>query len=179
VTTATAPAIDDTEAVQPADKAGSTRRVLWFAVALVVLVLLHAFVVEPVRVRSDSMEPTFPTGALLLIDKVTYHGRDPRRGEVIVTTDPRTGGSIVKRIVALGGDSVGIEDGQLVVNGTRVDEDYIENIGMDGYFFGPDVIPAGHVFLLGDNRADSVDSRAFGPVAVGDIDGRVLVRLWG
>ena len=58
-------------------------------------------------------------------------------------------------------------------------EDYIENSGMDGFFFGPDVVPAGHVFLLGDNRADSVDSRAFGPVAVDDIEGRVLARLWG
>ena len=179
MTTTTAPEVDDADAVHPADHADSVRRVLWFAAALVVLVLLHALVVEPVRVRSDSMEPTLPSGALLLIDKVTYHGRDPRRGEVIVTTDPHTGGSIVKRIVAVGGDSVGIEDGQLVVNGTRVDEDYIDNSGMEGYFFGPDVIPAGHVFLLGDNRADSVDSRAFGPVAVGDIDGRVLVRLWG
>jgi signal peptidase I len=179
VTTTTAPEVDEAEADQPAENGGSNRSVLCFAAALVVLVLLHAFVVEPVRVRSDSMEPTLHSGAMVLIDKVTYHGRDPRRGEVIVATDPRTGGSIVKRVVAIGGDSVGIEDGQLIVNGARVDEDYIENSGMDGFFFGPDVVPAGHVFLLGDNRADSVDSRAFGPVAVGDIDGRVLARLWG
>jgi signal peptidase I len=179
VTTATAPEVDETDAARPADNAGSTRRMLWFAAALVGLVLLHALVVEPVRVRSDSMAPTLPSGALLLIDKLTYHGREPRRGEVIVTTDPGTGGSIVKRIVAIGGDSVGIEDGQLIVNGTPVDEDYIQNTDMEGFFFGPDVVPTGHVFLLGDNRSDSVDSRAFGPVAVDDIEGRVLVRLWG
>ena len=179
MTTTTAPEVDAAEDEQPVDHAGSHRPVLWFAAVLVMLVLLHAFVIEPVRVRSDSMEPTLSSGAMLLIDKVTFHGRDPRRGEVIVTTDPRTGGSIVKRIVAIGGDSVGIEDGQLIVNGARVDEDYIENSGMDGFFFGPDVVPAGHVFLLGDNRADSVDSRAFGPVAVDDIEGRVLARLWG
>ena len=151
---------------------------LWFAGALTVLLLFHTFVIEPVRVRSDSMEPTLRAGSVLLIDKVTFHTRGPHRGELIVANDPRTGESIVKRVVAVAGDSVGIENGLLVVNGTTVVENYLDNANMEGFYFGPDVVPAGHVFLLGDNRSISVDSRAFGPVAVDDIDGRVLATIW-
>jgi signal peptidase I len=95
-----------------------------------------------------------------------------------VTNDPRTGELIVKRVVATAGDSVGIENGLLIVNGRTVAENYVDNHDMDGFYFGPDTVPPGQVFLLGDNRAESVDSRAFGPVAVGSIEGRVLMRIW-
>jgi signal peptidase I len=124
------------------------------------------------------MEPTVPSGAILLIDKLTYLTRGPHRGDVVVATDPRTGESIVKRVVAVGGDSVGIEDGQLIVNGERVVEDYIDNADMDGFFTGPDVVPPGDVYLLGDNRDTSEDSRAFGTIDVDEIEGRVLTTIW-
>lgn len=179
MTTALEPSADDEAAVELADHdAKTTRRVLWFAAALVAMLLIHSLVVEPVRVRSDSMEPTVPSGAVLLIDKVTLRARDPHRGEIVVASDPRTGASIVKRVVAIGGDSVGIDNGQLVVNGVKIVEHYINNDGMDGFYFGPDVVPPGHVFLLGDHRATSEDSRAFGPVDVDAVDGRLLATLW-
>ena len=162
----------------PSLASGTFRKVLWFAVAMVILLLVHTFLIEPVRVRSDSMEPTLRDGSVLLIDKVTFHVRGPHRGELIVAHDPRTGESIVKRVVAVAGDSVGIENGLLVVNGATVVEHYIDNDNMEGFYFGPDVVPMGDVFLLGDNREISVDSRAFGPVAVDDIDGRVLATIW-
>jgi signal peptidase I len=114
----------------------------------------------------------------VLIDKLTFVAREPRRGDVIVTDDPRSGLSIVKRVVAVGGDSVGIENGDLVLNGATVAERYVDNDDMEGYYFGPDIVPDGTVFLLGDNRADSIDSRAFGPVAVDAIDARVMATLW-
>jgi signal peptidase I len=154
------------------------RRVLWLAAVIVVLLLVRSFVVEPVRVRSDSMAPTVQAGAVLLVDKVTFHARNPHRGDVVVTSDPRSGQSIVKRVVAVGGDTVGIDNGVLVVNGSTVIEDYIDNANMDGFYFGPDAVPAGHVFLLGDNRDTSEDSRTFGPVAVDDLEGRVLATIW-
>ena len=179
MTTALEPSADDEAEVELADHdAKTTRRVLWFAAALVAMLLIHSFVVEPVRVRSDSMEPTVPSGAVLLIDKVTLRARGPHRGEIVVASDPRTGASIVKRVVAIGGDSVGIDNGQLVVNGVKIVEHYINNDGMDGFYFGPDVVPPGHVFLLGDHRATSEDSRAFGPVDVDAVDGRLLATLW-
>ena len=168
----------DDEPARPSDDRRTVRRVLWFAGAIIVLLMVHTFVIEPVRVRSDSMEPTLKAGAVVLIDKLTFHSRDPHRGDVVVTFDPRTGGPIVKRVVAIAGDSVGIENGLLVVNGTTVVERYIDNDNMEGFYFGPDVVPKGDVFLLGDNRDISVDSRTFGPVAVDDIDGRVLATIW-
>jgi signal peptidase I len=166
------------DADPPAQDTTTIRRVLWFAGVIVVLLLVRSFIVEPVRVRSDSMSPTVQAGAVLLVDKVTYHARSPHRGDVVVTADPRSGQSIVKRVVAVGGDSVGIDNGVLVVNGSTVIEDYIDNTNMDGFYFGPDVVPAGHVFLLGDNRDTSEDSRTFGPVAVDDLEGRVLATIW-
>ena len=156
----------------------TVRRVLLFAGVIAALLLVRSFAFEPVRVRSDSMAPALSPGAMLLIDKVTFHNRDPHRGEIVVTVDPRNGGSIIKRVVAVGGDSVGIEDGLLVVNGLPVVESYVDNDNMDGYYFGPDAVPPGHVFLLGDNRDTSEDSRAFGPIEVDDIDGKVLVKFW-
>jgi signal peptidase I len=160
------------------DDRTTVRRIAWFAGAIVILLLVRGFIAEPVRVHGDSMEPTLPSGALLLVDKITFHTRDPHRGDVVVTTDPRNGGSIVKRVVAIAGDSVGIDDGALMLNGVRVTEGYVDNTGMEGFYFGPDVVPSGHVFLLGDKRLDSKDSRAFGPVIIASLDGRVLTTLW-
>jgi signal peptidase I len=168
----------DDEIDHPEHETNSSRRLLWFVVTLAVLLLLHSFVVEPVRVRSDSMEPTVPSGAILLIDKISTRIRDPHRGEIVVTSDPQTGASIVKRVVAIAGDLIGIDNGQLVVNGVKVVEPYINNDEMGGFYFGPDLVPAGHVFLLGDNRASSHDSRSFGPVDVDAIDGRLLATMW-
>ncbi len=163
---------------QSSDDSSTVRHVLLFAGVIAVLLLVRSFALEPVRVRSDSMAPALSSGAMLLIDKVTFRTRDPHRGEIVVAIDPRTGESIVKRVVAVGGDSVGIEDGILVLNGKTVFEDYIDNDNMDGFFTGPDPVPLGHVYLLGDNRETSEDSRTFGPVDVDDIEGKVLVKVW-
>ena len=163
---------------QLSDDKATIRRVLLFAGVIAALLLVRSFALEPVRVRSDSMAPALSSGAMLLIDKVTLRTREPHRGEIVVAIDPRNGDTIVKRVVAVGGDSVGIEDGMLVLNGKTVVENYIDNDNMDGYYTGPDLVPLGHVFLLGDNRDTSEDSRAFGPVAVDDIDGRVMGKIW-
>jgi signal peptidase I len=170
---------DDGEdpARQHEDKA-TVWRVAVFAGVIVILLLMRSFVVEPARVRSDSMTPTLPPGAVLLIDKISYRVGEPHRGDIVIAEDPRNGRSIVKRVVAVGGDSVGIEDGLLVLNGAIIAEDYIDNDNMDGFYFGPDLVPPDHVFLLGDNRDTSEDSRAFGPVDVDDIDGKILLKIW-
>lgn len=158
-----------------------TRRPRWIVVALGLMVLFFGvrfLVAEPVRTSGDSMSPTLHDGDALVIQKVSYWFADPAIGEIVVATAPDTGESVVKRVVAVGGDSIGIEDGVLVRNGVAVDEPYADHREMDGYFWGPVDVPAGHVFLLGDNRLESHDSRNYGPVSVDAIDGKYLTRLW-
>jgi signal peptidase I len=150
----------------------------WAAVTVVVMLLaLRTFVAEPVRVDSASMAPTLLDDEWLLIDKITRHWRPFERGDIITARDPQTSGWIIKRIVGLGGDTVALDDGHLIVRGRPVDEPYADQSGMDGRYYGPVVVPPGHVFLLGDNRDESADSRTFGPVPVEDITGRLIGHL--
>ena len=131
--------------------------------------------VQLVRVGSDSMRPTLAAGDLVLVE----HDAGPaRRMDVVAARHPDSGTLLVKRAVGLAGDRVAIEDGVLVVDGVPVCEPAIDPDRLDGVWFGPATVPPGHVFLLGDDRGDSVDSRAFGPVATGDIVGAVRGRVW-
>jgi signal peptidase I len=136
------------------------------------LVTVRLFVAEPMRIPTDSMRPTLEPGDHVLLDKLSL----PRRGDLTVFT--RSGHLLVKRVVGLGGDEIGIEDGELVVNGYAVKEPYVNHRLLDGVYFGPVTVPAGDVFVMGDNRTNSTDSRSFGPVPRSDVLGRVVFRLW-
>lgn len=140
-----------------------------------VLVLLVA---EPFTVRSSSMSPRLHSGDQVLAERLTPRFGDLTRGDVVVFTAPATSSLMVKRVVALGGDRVGLADARLVVNGRRVGEPYVDLDSVDGVYFGPELVPHGAVFVLGDDRADSVDSRTFCAVSLRSVVGRVLVRLW-
>ena len=143
-------------------------------VALALLLASGLLPVETVRVPSASMTPALSPGDHLLLDK-----RDRSSvavGELVVAADPLGDGLIVKRVVAVGGDTVGFEDGVLVRNGRPVAEPYTRDV-LDGVYYGPDTVPPGAVYLLGDNRFDSVDSREFGPVPVSSVVGHVVARL--
>jgi signal peptidase I len=124
------------------------------------------------------MAPTLHDGDQVLLDKVTYRLRPPRVGEVVVLEPPGDEPLAVKRVVALGGSDVGLEDGVLVVDGVARREPELDLAGVDGVYFGPVKVPEGTVFVLGDNRGESVDSRSYGPVPLRDVVGRVVVRLW-
>lgn len=146
--------------------------------ALVLLVVASVTGLLPVqiaRVESASMAPTLAAGDLVLLE------RDPgelRRRDVVVVIHPGTGERLVKRAVALGGDRVRLADGVLVVNDTPVCEPSIDADRIDGVFSGTVTVPEGHVFVLGDDRRSSVDSRDFGTLAVADVVGLVRTRLW-
>jgi signal peptidase I len=146
------------------------------ALSAAALVAAHAFVAEPLRVVSSSMEPTLKAGDSVLVDKLG--AADPRRGELVAFRAPDSDEILVKRVVALAGDRVAIEDGELVVNGRRRDEPYADPRAIDSVFFGPVEVPDAAVFVLGDNRGDSVDSRDFGAVREDAVLGRVGARLW-
>jgi signal peptidase I len=132
-------------------------------------------------VTSSSMEPTLEAGEYFLADATYYRGRLPMRGEVAVYRHPRQADlHYIKRIVAIEGDRIAIRAGRALVNGIEVEEPYIAEgaPGAGGPFADmPEAqVPPGHVFMLGDNRANSVDSRdgvAHGPVPLGNLIGRV------
>jgi signal peptidase I len=144
------------------------------AIAFGSLFGVRAIAIEPVRVESTSMEPTMHAGQTVLADKLSLRVRGVRRGEIVELRDPRTGDALVKRVVAIGGDSIGIDDGRLVRNGTVIDEAYVDRAENAGRFYGPVTVPAGHVFVLGDHRMDSVDSRRFGPVRESTLRARIV-----
>jgi signal peptidase I len=149
-------------------------------VALVALVLVVArvFFFEPFRTDGVSMVPTLRSGDQVLVDKRAYRHRLPHRGDLVVFRAPGTGDVTLKRAIGLPGDTVAIEDGRLVVNGRRQVESYADPDAIDSVYFGPVRVRPGTVFLLGDNRLDSRDSRDFGAVAGRALIGRVRGLIW-
>jgi signal peptidase I len=131
-------------------------------------------VLVPFQIPSASMQPTLRPGDHVLVD----HLQSPRRGDLAVFRAPGSGEIVLKRIVAVGGDTVAIEDGALYVDGRRRREAYADPRAIDSVYFGPVRVRRGTVFALGDNRADSLDSRAFGAVPRSRIVGRVVARIW-
>ena len=144
-------------------------------VVLVGLLVTGMLPAEVVRVDAESMAPTLHAGDRVLL----VHGADGlERGDLVAFTDPEGSGLLVKRVVALGGDRFEIEDGVLMVNGTPVVEPYADQSRLDGVFGGPLTVPQRRVYVLGDNRGDSVDSLVFGPVPLESVIGPVTFRLW-
>ncbi len=113
-----------------------------------------------------------------MVDKISARAHVPYRRDVIAFRLRGSDSLIIKRVVAIEGDTVGLDDGVLVVNGNRIQEAFVDYNLMDATYFGPVTVPAGSVFAMGDNRADSIDSRRFGAVPTSDIIGRVMFRLW-
>jgi signal peptidase I len=128
---------------------------------------------------TPSMEPTLRTGEYFLADATYYRSRHPSRGDVAVYMHPKQAHlHYIKRIVAVAGDRIEIKGGRAIVNGMMVEEPYVEAGPPEGAFAHmPEIrVPVGYVYVLGDNRADSVDSRdtvAHGPVPVANLIGRV------
>jgi signal peptidase I len=153
-------------------------RLIRLAVALaavaVAVVLLRAEAVATVRIGSDSMAPTLRRGDTALLDKITVRVRDPERRDLVAFRSPQDGELTVKRVVGVAGDVVEVRDAVLHVNGTAVTEPEIDLAADDGTWFGPVTVPAGEVFLMGDNRANSIDSRTYGAVPLDDVVARAF-----
>jgi signal peptidase I len=154
------------------------RRLLRVGVLLTlaaVLLSVRLLVAAPVRVAGDSMAPTLLGGEVVLIDKL---GRDDvARGDLVVFRDA-DGSRSVKRVVGVAGDRVVIRDAVLSVNDEPVVEPYVDPETIDGLYTPTTTVPVGSVFVLGDNRARSIDSRDLGPVPLAEVDGLVVARLW-
>lgn len=148
------------------------------AAAFVVAMLVQAFIVKPFTIHQVSMQPTLLEGDRILLNRLSYHFRDPESGDIVVFHSPVTEGEdLVKRVVAVAGDRVEIKDGSLFVNGERRVEPYL----MDQDFRGElaeTLVPEGMVFVMGDNRNNSGDSRYFGPIDNESIIGCAFCVYW-
>ena len=157
----------------------------WIAVivgALVVALVVKVFLVQAFYIPSESMLPTLKEGDRVLVNKLDDDLGGLERGDVIVFDRPGGSGpdgisELIKRIVALPGDTVYASDGQLYVNGEPVAEDYLSP-GTTTSNFGEHTVEDGYVWVMGDNRGASDDSRRFGAIPEEDIVGRAFVIIW-
>jgi signal peptidase I len=175
---------------------------LLIMVALIIAVVLKTFLVQAFWIPSSSMENTLLVNDRVLVNKLSFRIGDIHRGQVIVFDDPRGSedtdegfitavarniaeaiglstprSEFIKRVIGLPGETIEISAGRVIVDGVALDEPYLKP-GERMPDFGPVVIPQGEVFVMGDNRSASQDSRFFGPIPTEDIVGRAFIIIW-
>ena len=152
------------------------------AVAVLAAFLIKEYLVQAFYIPSASMEDTLEIRDRVLVNKLSYRLHDVNRGDVVVFERPAEEGEgsakdLIKRVVALEGETVEGHDGGIYVNGQRLREPYVRQ-GATSSDFSPQRIPPDHVWVMGDNRPNSRDSRFFGTVPESGIVGRAFVRVW-
>jgi signal peptidase I len=151
--------------------------VIIVAAAFALAMLVQAFIIKPFTIHQVSMEPTIHDGDRILLNRLSYHFREPEVGDIVVFPSPVDDDTLVKRIVAVAGDKVAVRDGDLFVNGVAMDEPYLLDQDFTGDF--PEArVPEGQVFVMGDNRDNSGDSRLFGPIEIDSIVGCAFATYW-
>ena len=148
------------------------------AAAFAIALLVQAFLVKPFTIHQVSMRPTLEEGDRILLNRLVYHFRKPARGDIIVLHSPiNADEDLVKRIVGIADDRLSVSGGKLYVNGVAQNEPYLLEQDFDGEM--PEtVVPPGDVFVMGDNRNNSGDSRLFGPISTDSIIGGAFVVYW-
>jgi signal peptidase I len=145
--------------------------------AALVALFINVFVTQAMVVQGPSMKPNLSYNHGVIVEKVIYRFvHSPRRGDVVVIDTPGEEGLLVKRAVALPGETVAVQGGQVFINGQPLEEPWATRQG--GMDCPSTLVPPLHVFVLGDNREESRDSRYFGPVPVDQISGQVRFIIW-
>ena len=164
--------------------------------AVAIVLAIKQWVFNPYRIPSSSMEPTLHCARMgegcearisdrVLANRFLFRFRDPKRGEIVVfETPPRAlaacgaGGTFVKRVVALPGETWRLENGYVYINGKRLSEPYLKQQRRGDDTEPSAKVPPGHYVMLGDNRMQSCDSRAWGPVPRKNLIGKVFFVYW-
>jgi signal peptidase I len=145
--------------------------------AVLIALFINVFVVQATTIDGPSMQPNLYGGQRVMTEKITYrfiHG--PRRGDVVIVEMPGEGIPLIKRVIALPGETVEVRGGQVFIDGQPLEEPWITQPG--GPDYAATTIPPLHVFVLGDNRPSSRDSRSFGPVSMDQLAGHALFIYW-
>jgi len=188
--------------VQPASSSGGAVRFLieWIPIligALVVAAVVRVFVFQAYSIPSGSMIPTLEIDDRVLVNKLSYDVGEVGWGDMVVFKRPENApkedsdiDDLIKRVLALPGDRIQFHNGDVYVNNFRVQEVYLQQQGATFELRGTAIpfcvdatpaactVPEGRVFMMGDNRRESTDSRVFGPVEIDSIVGRAFVRAW-
>jgi signal peptidase I len=143
---------------------------------------IRTFVAEARYIPSSSMEPTLLINDRLIIEKISYHLHDPKRGDIVVFNPTKAlqernfKDAFIKRVIGLPGDTIQVKNGIVYVNGGALSENYIAQ--KPEYNYGPVTVPPGQYLVLGDNRNNSYDSHYWGFVPKDKFVGRAFVRFW-
>jgi signal peptidase I len=157
------------------------------ALTLIIFFVVQNLVAQPFQVQQDSMDRTFAPGDYVLVDRLSHLWSPYARGQVVVFQAPASTDlkePFIKRVIGVGGDTVEVRDGQVFVNGVVRDEPYVfqDAAGIAQPTTAIDesrwVVPEGDLFVMGDHRQVSEDSRVFGPIPVSSVIGRAVVRYW-
>jgi len=172
------------------EKRSSTRGLVEWVVILVAAVLLalglNHFVVQAFYIPSGSMETTLIPGDRVLVNKISYDVHAVHRGDIVVFVKPATDATpnikdLIKRVIGLPGERIASgPHGQVLIDGKPIAQPWLSAgaLSQPGPDIQPQVIPAGHIFMMGDNRGDSADSRVIGAVPDRLIVGRAFARVW-
>ena len=169
---------------------GVLRAIVRLAVMVAVVLglswALRTFVFQPYEIPSGSMENTIMTGDMVFSEKISYYLRDPQPGDIVTFQDPEIPGRVlIKRCIAVGGQTVDLVDGRVVVDGVALDEPYTRGLpseplktalGVEVSY--PYTVPEGHLWVMGDNRTNSQDSRYFGAIDESSVTGHAVWVYW-
>ena len=155
--------------------------VLIFGLAYV----LREYVIQGYSIPSGSMESTIMTGDTVFSEQISYLMRDIERGDIVTFKDPEIAGRVlIKRVIATGGETVDIQNGDVYINGSPLSEPYVEgketmplSHTLDTVSY-PYTVPQGSIWVMGDNRTNSQDSRYFGSVPDKNVYGRAFMTYW-
>ncbi len=157
--------------------------VLMAAVIVTLAFLLRTFVFSPYEIPSSSMEETIQIGDIVFSEKVSYYIGEPKAGDIVTFIDPENENrTLIKRCIATEGQVVDLQNGVLLIDGVAQDEEYTS--GKPSYELNgstiqfPYTVPEGYIWVMGDNRTNSSDSRAFGAVPISSVTGRAAIIYW-
>jgi signal peptidase I len=163
----------------PSEAMQYLRELVETVVLALIMFLIIRQGIQNYRIESHSMEPNFYEDQFVLVNKLAYRLGEPARGDVVVFNNPANPKEdYIKRIIGLPGDTVEFADGTAYVNGLPLDEPYVRPPTYGAVSSAPVLVPADHIFVMGDNRPNSRDSRAFGPLTEDLIVGRAWLRVW-